>query len=94
MRADRAGAASARNAEREADSSTASESSAETAPDESAGVDSAEFGATEREDWENGTERDDFDGIREPAAGPRSRARRRPAAQRAANRRQPAGISL
>jgi RNA polymerase sigma-54 factor len=29
------------------------------------GVDSAEFGATEREDWENGTERDDFDGIRE-----------------------------
>ena len=25
----------------------------------------AEFGATEREDWENGTERDDFDGIRE-----------------------------
>ncbi|WP_157271141.1 RNA polymerase factor sigma-54 [Azohydromonas aeria] len=33
------------------------------------GVDSAEFGATEREDWENGTERDDFDGIREtPAA--------------------------
>ena len=30
-----------------------------------AGVDSAEFGTTEREDWENGTERDDFDGIRE-----------------------------
>ena len=25
----------------------------------------AEFGTTEREDWENGTERDDFDGIRE-----------------------------
>jgi RNA polymerase sigma-54 factor len=24
-----------------------------------------EFGSTEREDWENGTERDDFDGIRE-----------------------------
>jgi RNA polymerase sigma-54 factor len=34
------------------------------------GVDSAEFGATEREDWENGTERDDFDGIREtPSSG-------------------------
>jgi RNA polymerase sigma-54 factor len=32
------------------------------------GVDSAEFGATEREDWENGTERDDFDGIRETPA--------------------------
>jgi RNA polymerase sigma-54 factor len=29
-----------------------------------------EFGTTEREDWENGTERDDFDGIREtPSAG-------------------------
>jgi len=37
---------------------------------EEAGVDSAEFGATEREDWENGTERDDFDGIVEtPLAG-------------------------
>ncbi|MEK8051617.1 RNA polymerase factor sigma-54 [Ideonella sp. DXS22W] len=33
--------------------------------DEPAGVDTAEFGATERDDWENGTERDDFDGIRE-----------------------------
>lgn len=33
-------------------------------------VDSMEFGATERDDWENGTERDDFDGIREtPSAG-------------------------
>ncbi len=33
------------------------------------GVDSTEFGTTEREDWENGTERDDFDGILEaPAA--------------------------
>jgi len=45
-----------------------SESAAETAAsgsDEAPGVDSAEFGATEREDWENGTERDDFDGIRE-----------------------------
>jgi len=35
------------------------------------GVDSAEFGTTEREDWENGTERDDFDGILE-APAPRS----------------------
>lgn len=33
--------------------------------DEPAGVDSAEFGTTEREDWDNGTEGDDFDGIRE-----------------------------
>ena len=30
-----------------------------------------EFGGTEREDWENGTERDDFDGIRElPSSSP------------------------
>ena len=28
-------------------------------------VDVVEFGASEREDWENGTEREDFDGIRE-----------------------------
>lgn len=28
-------------------------------------VSAAEFGTTEREDWENGTERDDFDGISE-----------------------------
>jgi RNA polymerase sigma-54 factor len=40
------------------------------AVDEPAGVDAAEFGTTERDDWENGTERDDFDGIRElPASG-------------------------
>src|SRR3569833_2042182 len=35
-----------------------------------AGGDAAEFGTTERDDWENGTERDDFDGIRElPTSG-------------------------
>jgi RNA polymerase sigma-54 factor len=38
---------------------------AESGGDEAGGMDSAEFGTTEREDWENGTERDDFDGIRE-----------------------------
>ena len=32
---------------------------------ESGEMNAAEFGTTEREDWENGTERDDFDGIRE-----------------------------
>lgn len=38
--------------------------------DASASVDSIEFGATARDDWENGTERDDFDGIREtPSLG-------------------------
>ena len=37
---------------------------------EPATVDAVEFGATEREDWENGTEREDFDGIREtPSKG-------------------------
>lgn len=32
---------------------------------EPAAVDGVEFGATERDDWENGTEREDFDGIGE-----------------------------
>jgi RNA polymerase sigma-54 factor len=51
-------------AEREAE--RVAEPNADSAPDEATpGVDSAEFGTTEREDWENGTERDDFDGIRE-----------------------------
>ncbi|MFM2450062.1 MAG: hypothetical protein RIS44_2512 [Pseudomonadota bacterium] len=35
------------------------------ASDDAPALDSAEFGTTEREDWENGTERDDFDGIRD-----------------------------
>ncbi|HET8870245.1 MAG TPA: RNA polymerase factor sigma-54, partial [Aquabacterium sp.] len=33
--------------------------------DSSGGLEAIESGATERDDWENGTERDDFDGIRE-----------------------------
>ena len=33
--------------------------------DDVPGLDAAEFGAPEREDWENGTEREDFDGIAE-----------------------------
>ncbi|MEO7851962.1 MAG: RNA polymerase factor sigma-54 [Rubrivivax sp.] len=37
-------------------------------------VSAAEFGTTEREDWENGTERDDFDGIRETPGTPSSGA--------------------
>ena len=37
--------------------------------EEPAAIDGNEFGTTARDDWENGTERDDFDGIRElPAA--------------------------
>jgi RNA polymerase sigma-54 factor len=34
-------------------------------PEATVTVDAVEFGATERDDWENGTERDDFDGISE-----------------------------
>lgn len=41
---------------------TASDSGGEAEAPELSGDD---FGGTEREDWENGTERDDFDGIRE-----------------------------
>ncbi|HJW10853.1 MAG TPA: RNA polymerase factor sigma-54, partial [Albitalea sp.] len=52
----------------ERESENAAEAASGTA-DETAGVDSAEFGGTEREDWENGTERDDFDGIRETPSG-------------------------
>jgi len=38
--------------------------------DTDAGIDTAELGTTERDDWENGTEREDFDGIREtPSRG-------------------------
>jgi RNA polymerase sigma-54 factor len=48
-------------AEREESEAAGAEASDDSGP----GVDSAEFGTTEREDWENGTERDDFDGIRE-----------------------------
>jgi RNA polymerase sigma-54 factor len=54
-------------------STAAREESAADASDgaeDTPGVDSAEFGTTEREDWSNGTEADDFDGIREtPSPG-------------------------
>ncbi|MET0333415.1 MAG: RNA polymerase factor sigma-54, partial [Rhizobacter sp.] len=50
--------------ERETERAAESNSS-DAGGDDTPGVDSAEYGATEREDWENGTERDDFDGIRE-----------------------------
>lgn len=49
------------NASSEADSSSASGSESESTPE----IQAEDFGTTEREDWENGTERDDFDGIRE-----------------------------
>ena len=52
-----------RVAERETERAT--ETPGADAADDAPGVDSAEFGTTERDDWENGTEREDFDGIRE-----------------------------
>ena len=50
-----------RPVEREADESHG----ADTAPDTLREITADEFGTTERTDWENGTEGDDFDGIRE-----------------------------
>jgi len=44
--------------------STSSESDGGSS-DDGGGIDTAELGTTERDDWENGTERDDFDGISE-----------------------------
>jgi RNA polymerase sigma-54 factor len=57
-----------RVADRAADaegSSDAGESSGDSGGDTATEIRGDEFGTTEREDWENGTERDDFDGIRE-----------------------------
>ena len=55
-------------------------------------VDAAEFGTTEREDWENGTERDDFDGIRETAVGRRAASGER--RRRSSGRERGAGAEL
>jgi RNA polymerase sigma-54 factor len=52
--------------ERETERAAESGSDGVGSGDEAAApIDAAEFGATERDDWENGTEREDFDGIRE-----------------------------
>ena len=56
-------AAGERDSERH-DAETRSESSGE-ATDDAPALDTAEFGTVERDDWENGTEREDFDGIAE-----------------------------
>src|SRR5690606_8094479 len=57
-----------RAGEREAE--TAGADAAAEGPEAERSADRDELGATEREDWENGTERDDFDGIREtPGTG-------------------------
>ncbi|MBI5259331.1 MAG: RNA polymerase factor sigma-54 [Burkholderiales bacterium] len=48
-----------------------SEVGSEAGDGEPAGMDAADFGTPEREDWSNGTEADDFDGIRElPSSSP------------------------
>ncbi|MEP7297727.1 MAG: RNA polymerase factor sigma-54 [Burkholderiales bacterium] len=49
-----------RETERAAESSADGGGDADAAP-----LDGTDFGGTERDDWENGTEREDFDGIRE-----------------------------
>jgi len=54
----------------ERETENAAEAASGDGVEDAAPIDNAEFGATEREDWENGTERDDFDGIREtPSTG-------------------------
>ncbi|MGC4061790.1 MAG: RNA polymerase factor sigma-54 [Aquabacterium sp.] len=54
-----------RNERNSSEDSGASEREVGTSEAEPASLDTAELGTTERDDWENGTERDDFDGIRE-----------------------------
>ena len=62
---ERVSAPADKSAEREKDKLSEREDSGDSSAEEPAGMDTAEFGSTERDDWENGTERDDFDGIRE-----------------------------
>jgi RNA polymerase sigma-54 factor len=58
-----------RNEHNSSEDAGAERESSSTEADTS-GIDTAEMGTTEREDWENGTEREDFDGISEsPARG-------------------------
>jgi RNA polymerase sigma-54 factor len=63
--------ASERTSATERDEEAAGPADAGTADGEGLSeVSGQEFGTTERDDWENGTERDDFDGIREtPSSG-------------------------
>ncbi len=57
---------------RTAEAGEASAGEGTAGEDDRGGLDGLEFGATEREDWENGTERDDFDGISELPSTQRS----------------------
>ena len=54
-----------RAAERETDRAAEAGSDSADAGGETPSLDSADFGSAERDEWENGTEREDFDGIRE-----------------------------
>lgn len=56
-----------REVQREAQQETSHD--APSSEPDAAGIDTAELGTSERDDWENGTERDDFDGIRETPSG-------------------------
>lgn len=55
----------AANAPAESGAESGNDSSSEADGGEAPELSGEDFGGTEREDWENGTERDDFDGIRE-----------------------------
>ena len=70
---ERPSATASATADRE-DAEARSDSGNETAGDEPAGIDGTEMGATERDDWDNGTEREDFDGIRETPSSAASAA--------------------
>ena len=54
-----------RAAERETERATEPGNETSDSAGDAPALDNTEFGSTERDDWENGTEREDFDGIRE-----------------------------
>lgn len=54
-----------RLAERDTERAAEASADAGSADEAATPLDATEFGGTERDDWENGTEREDFDGIRE-----------------------------
>ena len=61
--------AASTTANTERDERESAEASGETGGDEAGGLDGAEFGTPERDDWDNGADREDFDGIRETPSG-------------------------
>jgi len=70
---ERPSAAASATADRE-DAEARVDTAGDAGGDEPAGIDAAGMGTTEREDWENGTEREDFDGIRETPSSASSAA--------------------